>query len=157
MKNMTNKQIYNYLKDNKDKSTHSFNSNNGFFVSKLDMFEYEEEDKKIYGYYESQVFNYDVFLRNLTSSFFWFITFFYLSMWALVLIVGLNFEFVLEELDRIDTWGKSIFIIIAIAYLINLFIQFPKFIKNFGGCTIKYIFYEDGTKDTKIFDTDLEK
>ena len=157
MKNMTNKQIYNYLKDNKDKSTYSLNLNSGFFVSRLDMFEYEEEDKKIYGYYESQVFNYDVFLRNLTSSSFWFISLFYLSMWVLVLIVGLNFEFVLEELDGIDTWGKSIFIIIAIAYLINLFIQFPKFIKNFGGCTIKYIFYEDGTKDTEIFDTDLEK
>ena len=82
---------------------------------------------------------------------------FYLSMWALILIVGLNFEFVLEELDRIDTWGKSIFIIIAIAYLINLFIQFPKFIKNFGGCTIRYEFHVDGTKDAKIFDTYLEK
>ena len=157
MKNMTNKQIYNFLKDSKDKSTHSFNPNNGFFVSRWDMFEYEEGGKKIYGYYENQLFNYNVFLRNITSSFFWFITLFYLSMWVLVLIAGLNFEFVLEEFVRIGTWGKAISIIIGVVYLANLFIQLPSFIKNFGGCTIQYVFYENGTKDTEILSTHFEK
>ena len=156
MKNMTNKQIYNYLEECFNKNFSQYRLRNDFPVSNVDMFEEEREGEKIYGYTKFKLFNFSIFLKNLTSTLWWFLILFYIALWALVVIMVNNFEYVLEELNRLGLWATLFFTIITIAYVVSLLTQLPKFIKNIGGCTIKHYFYADGSKDIEIYDRHLE-
>jgi hypothetical protein len=149
MNRMNNKQIYQYLSElESNKFSSIYYLHNGLFRQKYGPFMEEKNGEKIYGYFQDDFFNFEIFKGNVVWSVFWFKLFLALVVISFLLVIVLGTYF-----DRLEFMGfgeSIIFYVISICIIFIVLRTVYSMVKSIGsGRTIHY-FNSDGSKYIKI-------
>lgn len=145
-----NKETYNYLDlwfENKVPQNNLLQRN--MFTQRHSPFVEEKDGEKIYGYIQFDLFNFKIFLQNITTLEFWMRTLgtLALSLIMLVLAIGLYFD----EIPLLETNFQTIFgkivLLVLIGIVLFLLIGLSKYL---GEGTTKHSFKKNGNKEVEV-------
>ena len=147
MKNLSNKEIYNYLSDkSKNNFAGKYHLEENYFNHKFKPFKEEKNGQTIYGYLSDDFFNFNAFKMNLALPYFWAQIILYIFLWSVV-IITIQYYYVSGEFSEIGNWGKIISIAIGLISLGGLIKYFPNFLNTFGSCTTIHRYKVNGEKE----------
>lgn len=150
MKNMTNKEIYDFLhKASKNNFAGKKYLEENYFNHKFNPFKEERNGETIYGFLSDEFFNLNAFKINLAWPYFWVQILFYIFLWSVV-IIGIQYFYVSGEFYRMDKWSKIISIVIGLIFIGGLIKHFPNFLNTFGSCTSVHRYKVNGEKEVEI-------